>query len=51
MIDIAEELVVLVDEVVGEYYEHEFVDIDQDEYKGEGEKVPFSQLLPMWIGN
>ncbi|KAF8427769.1 hypothetical protein EV426DRAFT_588249 [Tirmania nivea] len=38
MVNIAEEMVVLVDEVVGEYYEHEFEDIDPDEYKDEGEK-------------
>ena len=39
MVDVAEEIVVLVDEVVGEYYEHEFEDIDPEEYKGGGEKV------------
>ena len=47
MVDIAEEMVVLVDEVVGEYYEHGFEDIDSDEYKDEGEKVPFSKILLM----
>jgi len=39
MVDIAEEMVALVDEVVGEYYEHGFEDIDSGEYKDEGEKV------------
>jgi len=42
MVDIAEGIVVLVDEVVGEYYEDEFEDINPGEYKDEGEKVPFS---------
>lgn len=33
MVDTAEEMVVLVDEVVGEYYEHQFEDINSDGYK------------------